>query len=175
MDGQPLPKKLGKEEVKGRQRDAKKRTPPKRGSLGYYREERTPARPTAGALRHEFDRLGPVISGLTLARLWHDSGTDKVLMKGAAFVGSSLSSGPTALGGRLGEIQSQRHAAAKEPPLLIAEFLVSQDPPLMQFPEPVEPIEPGVLGVTVVCGESPDGRANSPASLGACPTGQLTY
>ena len=43
--------------------------------LGYYREERTRARPRGGLLRHEFDRLDPVETGLTLARLWHHSGT----------------------------------------------------------------------------------------------------
>jgi hypothetical protein len=43
--------------------------------LGYYREERTRARPRGGFLRHEFDRLDPVETGLTLARLWHHSGT----------------------------------------------------------------------------------------------------
>jgi hypothetical protein len=42
-------------------------------SIGVLQEERTRVRPTGGVLRHEFDRLGPVETGLTLAPLWHQS------------------------------------------------------------------------------------------------------
>jgi hypothetical protein len=44
-----------------------------------YREERS--RPCAwkGLLRHGITRLDPAVSGLTLARLWHHSGTTSSL------------------------------------------------------------------------------------------------
>jgi hypothetical protein len=67
------------------QRDSpcQKETALRRGPfLGYYREERTGACVAVASLRHEFSRLDPVVSGLTLARLWHGSGTSAANIAG---------------------------------------------------------------------------------------------